>query len=210
MHTTHLVTGNPIRKAARDAFLDFTRPLEGCIEHLYLDVKGLPTIACGVLIATEATARALPLVHKDGTPATEDERAADWYRVKARRELAQQGARAAAAVAQLRLTPDGVEQVTWAKLELTVEALIRRFPAFGEWPASAQLAVVSLAWACGPAFAFPKCEAALRAQDWAGAAAECAINSKGNPGVVPRNRANRALLLGAAAGGDPDVIMGWP
>ena len=199
---------NALRPVVRAKFLAFTAPLEGVVRYFYLDVLGLVTVAYGCLVATEGAARCLPMVRRDGSPATSDEIAADWRRVKGRPDLARRGYRAAGLVAQLRLTPEGVERVTFDKLDATVEALARRFPAFADWPASAQLAVVSLAWACGPGFAFPRCEAALRAQDWAGAAAECAIRSVGNPGVIPRNRANRALLLGAAAGGDPDELIG--
>jgi hypothetical protein len=47
---------------------------------------------------------------------------------------------------------------------------------------------------------WPRLTAALRAQDWATAAAECEIRSEGNPGVVPRNERNRQLYLDAAAG----------
>ncbi len=201
---------DPLRPIVREKFLAFTAPLEGCIRHLYLDVLGLPTIAYGCLVATEGEARALPMVRSSGTPASPDEIAADWRRVKARPDLARSGFRAAATVARLRLTPDGVEAVTWAKLDKMLDLLGRRFPDFAEWPASAQLAVVSLSWACGPAFNFPRCVAALQRQDWAGAAAECQMRTAGNPGLVPRNRANRALLLGAAAGGDPEALVGWP
>lgn len=199
-----------LRPIVREKFLAFTAPLEGCVRYFYLDILGLVTVAYGCLVATEAEARALPMVRSSGTAATPEECAEDWHRVKGTPALAQRGFRAAATVARLRLTPDGVEAVTWAKLDKMLAHLERRFPDFAEWPASAQLAVVSLSWACGPAFAFPKCVAALQRQDWAGAAAECQMRTAGNPGLVPRNRANRALLLGAAAGGDPEALVGWP
>ena len=95
-----------------------------------------------------------------------------------------------------------------------VVALARRFPDLPTWPASAQLAVLSLAWACGPGFRFPKTEAAIRTQDWATAAEEGVINSVGNPGVIPRNKANRQLFLAAAhvvaIGGDRSVLLMAP
>lgn len=201
---------DPLRPVVREKFLAFTAPLEGVVRHFYLDTLGLPTIAYGCLVATEAEARALPMVYTSGVPATPDDCALDWRRVKGTPALAQKGYRAAATVARLRLTPEGVEAVTWAKLDKMLDHLGRRFPDFEAWPASAQLAVVSLSWACGPGFDFPKCVAALQRQDWAGAAAECQMRTAGNPGLIPRNRANRALLLGAAAGGDPEVLVGWP
>lgn len=199
-----------LRPVVREKFLAFTAPLEGVVRHFYLDTLGLVTIAYGCLVATVHEACSLPMVRRDGAPATPDEIAADWHRIKGRPNLARLGYRAAATVAELRLTPEGVEAVTWAKLDKMLDHLERRFPGFASWPASAQLAVVSLSWACGPGFDFPKCVAALQRQDWAGAAAECQMRTAGNPGLVPRNRANRALLLGAAAGGDPEVLVGWP
>ena len=55
-------------------------------------------------------------------------------------------------------------QFTW-KLGQMDAYLAKRFPEWEEWPADAQLATLSMAWACGPAFRFPRLEAALRAQE---------------------------------------------
>ena len=75
------------------------------------------------------------------------------------------------------------------------------FPALPSWPWEAQMATLSLCWAVGTALprGWPRLTAALRAQDWATAAAECEIRSEGNPGVVPRNERNRQLYLDAAS-----------
>ncbi|AKV03207.1 hypothetical protein AKJ09_09870 [Labilithrix luteola] len=73
-----------------------------------------------------------------------------------------------------------------------------RFPSFPDWPADAQLAILSLAWACGPAFHFPRLEAALRACDWRTAAIECRIADDAGT-VKLRNAANRTMLRNAAA-----------
>jgi hypothetical protein len=71
-----------------------------------------------------------------------------------------------------------------------------------------------MAWALGTGGLlrdFPRCCAALRARDWAGAAAECEIDAGNNAGVVARNIANRALLEAAAhveaIGGDPAALL---
>lgn len=70
-----------------------------------------------------------------------------------------------------------------------------------------------MAWACGAAFHFPLLDAALRTRDFLGAALECRIDERGNPGVVPRNAANRTLLRNAhyveRGGFDPSVLY-WP
>ncbi len=184
--------------SVRAAFIAFSSPLEGVIPWLYLDVKGLVTTAIGVLVDSPQAAAALPFVRHDGSPATRAEIADEWARIKGHRELAQQGARAARALCQLRLTDEGVERVVLAKLDVMVEALARRFPDIVSWPAPAQLATISLAWACGAGFAFPKLEAALRRRDFGAASVECTIREAGNAGVAPRNRANRRLYQLAA------------
>jgi hypothetical protein len=46
---------------------------------------------------------------------------------------------------------------------------------------------------------------AIGSSDWQTAAAESHMDDTGNPGLVPRNRANAALLL-ACATADPDTI----
>lgn len=193
------------------AFAPFSVPLEGSVPWLYLDVRGLVTTAIGVLVDPVERALALPLVRPDGSPATREEIAAAWSLVKLRPELARQGHLAAERVTSLRLTPDGIESVTLAKLRTHVAALVQRFPELPTWPAPAQLAVLSLAWACGTSFSFPRLEAHLRTGAFSAAVGEVDIRSEGNPGVVPRNTANRKLLLEAAeacrVGRDPSVLL---
>lgn len=56
-----------------------------------------------------------------------------------------------------------------------------------------------MSWACGAGFHFMQLERALRAQDFSTAARECTISEAGNPGIIPRNKANRILYRNAAA-----------
>lgn len=191
--------------SVRSAFVAFSSPLEGRTDFLYADVRGLVTTAIGCLADPIELALAMPWVRADGSPATRAEVAADWHAVKDRPELARLGARAARAYTTVRLTDEGIERVVSGRLDATVTALVRRFPELPEWPAPAQLALLSLAWACGAAFAYPKLEACLRRRDFAGAADECAI--RGNP---KRSAAQRQLLLEAHQvadeGGDPSAL----
>ncbi len=200
----------PIRDSVRDAFVSFTSPLEGIVPWLYLDIKGLVTVAIGNLVDPVGYALDLPFVRPDGEPASQDQIRAAWQAVKSHTELAQQGYRAAARWTTLRLTDDGIQRVVMAKLDQMAGVLWKRFPGLPEWPADAQLATLSMAWACGPAFHFLLLAAALEAQDFQAAAANCTINAAGNPGIVPRNIANRELYMSAARvvenGMDPDVI----
>src|SRR6202042_670124 len=80
--------------------------------------------------------------------------------------------------------------------------LARTFPDFASFPAPAQTAILPMSWAMGSGFParWPLFSAAVRAQDWAACAANCAISSVGNAGVIPRNNADRALFLQAANG----------
>lgn len=201
--------------SVRDAFVPFSIRFEGSVSWLYQDIKGLVTIAVGVLVDPLELALDTLGGHmvraSDGQPASRHEIAADWQAVKRHPDLARRGHRAAESVAWLRLTPEGLEAVTLGKLDAMVAALARRFPQLPSWPASAQLAVLSLAWACGAGFRFPRTERALLARDWATAAEEAVIDATGNPGVVPRNEANRELFLCAsyseACGLDPSVLL---
>ena len=174
-------------------------PLEGVIPWLYLDIKGLVTVAIGNLVDPIDYALPLPFVRPDNTSASVDEIRAAWCHVKALTRLAHQGHRAAERETQLRLTTAGIEQVVTAKLGEMWGELSKRFPEIATWPESAALATLSMAWACGPHFRFGALESALRAKNFTLAAASCQISEAGNAGIVPRNRANRQLYLDAAA-----------
>lgn len=202
-----------MKPSVRSAFLDFTTPLEGAVPHLYADVKNLVTIAIGNLVDPISMARSLPLKWSDGTRASVPEIEAEWYRVKGDENCAKLGHRYAAKVTHLRLSREDVEQVVFTKLDAVDVQLSKRFPEWERWPADAQLATLSMAWACGAAFAFPKLEAALKRRDFDTAARECKMNEAGNPGLKPRNAANRLLYTNAARvlsqGLDPFVLC-WP
>lgn len=196
-----------MRLSVRRAFLGFTIPLEGFVPFMYLDILGLVTTAVGVLCDSKAAVRSMPWKRADGTPATAAEIDVDWERVKSRQDMKLRGGMAFKNVAQLRLTQEGVEQVTLGKLDIMEKELLKRFPRFEEWPADAQLATLSMAWACGPWFKFPKLAAALGQFDFAAAVSACHINTNGpdgipgtlddNRGVIPRNVANKAMYRNA-------------
>ncbi|MBA2684752.1 MAG: hypothetical protein H0U66_09700 [Gemmatimonadaceae bacterium] len=187
-----------MRQSVRDAFVRFTSPMEGVVYWMYLDVKGLLTTAIGNLIDPMQFAMALPWVHFDGTFASRSEIASEWMRVKNDPVAAKRGHRYTEGITQLRLTPSGVDMVVSKKLEQMGQYLASRFPDLEEWNACAQLATLSMSWACGPAFRFPALDQCLRARDFDGAAVHCTINEAGNPGVKPRNVAMRILYRNAA------------
>lgn len=201
------------------AHTNFQRKFEGAAAWMYLDVKGLVTTAIGLLIDPVESALHLPWQRRDaaGTPATEADIWAEWAAVKAMTAMAKRGGVAFAAVTNLRLTAADIDAVTTRKLAANEVELLRHFPKFGTFPPDAQLAIHSLAWAAGPAFAagFPHFTGLANQNDMAGWAA-CAgksgdagadptrrgqawLREDGNPGLRPRNLANRACLFNAAA-----------
>lgn len=182
-------------------FFDWSRTFEGYTNWMYLDVKGLVTIGVGNLIDPVAQALRLPFVRHDGTPASRGDIAAEWCAVKDDRSLARKGARAARAVTALRLPEAAVRTLVAERLAANEAHLSRSyFPDFGTWPADAQLATLSMAWALGSGFprSWPLLRGALARRDFASAADNCLIRETGNPGVRPRNEANQMLFRSAA------------
>lgn len=194
-----------MKQSVREKFVWFTARYEGVVPWMYLDVKGLVTTAIGNLIDPIQYALHVPFVRPDGSPAAKDEIAAEWARVKSHPTAAVQGHRVLRDATTLRLTEAGIAKVVGAKLDQNWTHLRGRFPEIDAWPADAQLATLSMAWACGPAFRFRLLEAALRAQNFAMAAIECKMDTKGNPGLVPRNVANKILYRNAHAVKQHDV-----
>lgn len=203
-----------MRDAVRQAFQAYTERFEGAVRWMYLDVRGLCTTAIGNLIDPIETALGLPFVRPDGMPATRDEIATEWRRVKALQSMAKLGGYAFRNVTTLRLTPAGVVDIVDAKLDAVDKQLAARFSGYKDWPADAQLGTLSLAWACGAAFRFTRFEAAVSALDFDTAARESQMDATGNPGLRPRNAAQLVLFSNAArvlAGGDysPETLY-WP
>jgi hypothetical protein len=197
-----------MRASARDKFVAFSADLEGIVEYMYLDIKGLVTTAIGILIDPVSYVLGLPWKWKDGTPragelASDQDVRDEWTRIKAHPYLAHWGHRPAAGLTNLRLGADGVEQVTMRKADEFVSHLRARYLEWDTWPADAQLATLSMAWACTH----------LLRQDFAAAAKSCGISTAGNPGIIPRNARNVALYTNAARvvahGLDRDRLW-WP
>jgi hypothetical protein len=209
-----------MREVVRQVFYAFNKPMEGDVPWFYQDVKGLVSIGVGLLCDPIQLAMNLPMVHPDGTPAARDEIAAEWMRIKSLppnakgQTAAQLGHLYAKPHTRLRLTQEGLEQTLLGKLHQMNTYLAKRFDSYEAWPADAQLGVLSLSWACGPAFRFPRCEVALRSLDFRTAAVECFMPEERTiSGLRPRNRVNRQLFCNAAIvheqERDPDVLY-WP
>jgi Putative peptidoglycan binding domain len=190
--------------SVQNTFRNFNAPFEGVLEFMYLDVKGLVTIGIGNLIDPAALAQQLPFFSKGNSDhlATSQEIADDWNRVKARQDLKERGGGAFRDIALLRISQQTIDGLVSSKLsqnEATLK-LTPEFARFDAWPADAQLGLLSMAWAMGPAFAsgWPMFRAACASENWDAAADASRISEVGNPGVAPRNRANKILFTNAA------------
>ena len=116
--------------------------------------------------------------------------------------------------ALLKLHEPAIDELALIRLQDIEKFLLTTFHDWNEWPADAQLAVLSMAWAMGPAFTrnFPKFTAAAKSRNWREAALECRMNESGNEELIARNAANRKLFMTAA---EPNclpfrVLRGWP
>jgi len=205
------------KEAVRAVFLEFSTKFEGAIPWIYLDVKGFATVGLGCLLEPAGLAQSLPFVIRGtDTKATPDQITRDWVTVKRNRLLAHQGAQRARFYTDLDLPKEGIEQLAWHRLHLNEHYLLEHaFPMFGDFPADAQLAIHSMSWACGAGFPefFPKFTRAAQARDWVTCAKECKIRETNNPGLKPRNWANRKLFTKLAEVGssfDPEKLYGWP
>jgi GH24 family phage-related lysozyme (muramidase) len=204
-----------MRPEVRAEFLGFTDQFESNLGYLYTDIFGLVTTGRGNLVdpglrrrkagdgyGAPTSIRALGLPWKypeDGRPATAKEVDTAWWIVK--RAWPGVQSKACASLTVIRLDQGAVDALSFQVLDEMWAATLRRFEEAEEWPAPAQKATLSMAWAMGEAFeqGFPRFTAAARAQDWKRCSLECKMDETGNPGLIPRNFANKKLFEEAAA-----------
>lgn len=207
--------------SVRDAWHSYSEPLEGREYGLYLDVFGLVTCGVGNLIDSVSEAQKLPWKRdSDNAPATPDEVAIAWRLLKSRQDLKRRSAKHARALTQLHLDDADIDALVANKLASNEAHIFSWFPGFSSIPADAQLAILSMAWAVGPAFnkKFPSFTKAALAGDWFAARSHGKIKEEGadgtpNPGVIPRNRANAVCFMNAhfvAKHGLERSVLHWP
>jgi GH24 family phage-related lysozyme (muramidase) len=177
-------------ESVSDNWVVFNEPLEGVLPFMYLDVRGLVTTGMGNLIDTSGALPAVPTEAQraashgiaaaigwldGGAPASFDAIAAAWDTVKARTDLAPDGGNIFESVTSLRIGDDEINRIVTEKLAQNEVTLANRaeFSEFANWPADAQFGLLSMAWALGPAFHFPKFQAGVANGDWETAAREC-------------------------------------
>lgn len=194
----------------------FSAPLEGRVPFMYCDVLGLITTGVGNLINTPAQAEALHWLLADGTPAPLEAVRADWHKLH---DNAQHYAKLAwfrySAELRCHLSDAAIDALVQRTLAANEAILRKHFALWDTYPADAQIAIMSQAWAVGAAFwgKFPALARCIEAQDWEGCAAACTIREAGNPGVVPRNARDRFCFHNAALVKAEDLdpsILFWP
>ena len=196
-----------MKPEVRAHFPEFSVRFEGRVPTMYADVLGLITCGVGNLIDPVAVAMHLPFRHANGVLAAPSEIATEWQRLKSM-DLGKFHWRVQADRAQLglHLTDDDIDELVRERLDDNERVLLKFFPEFEQWPAEAQLATLSMAWAMGAGFpsTWPHFTSSARSHDWATCAVNCKIretapNGTFNAGVVPRNKVNAALFAAAAA-----------
>lgn len=217
---------------ARAAFLPFTERFEALTDWLYADVKGYVTIGRGDLMDPIALTTSVTFVRPDGSTAHWSDVVAAWQKVKLapssssaeaqRKAFRQRGGGAFRDLTSIRATRESLDVLFNAKVARFEGILSKAFPEWDSWPARAQLATMSMAWALGPYFSggWPLFSAACRAQDWAACALPppdrpqddplehpiCWIHEADNRPIHARNVANVQLFRDAAHA----VAMGAP
>jgi GH24 family phage-related lysozyme (muramidase) len=191
----------------RDAIAPFNTPLEGRGNGMYLDIKSLVTTGIGNLIDADSgdhfgtnphlmpEAYGLGWAPPGGAPVSTAAIDAEYQRIKysgsANWSFPQR-----IALCQLFITDQAIDELVARKADSFGAFLVGRpdFAGFETFPADAQLGLLSMSWAMGPAFRFPRFQAAVRAGDWVTAAAESHMDDANNPGLRPRNAINEVLF----------------
>lgn len=205
--------------SVREAWHRYSEPFEGRVLSMYLDMHEpdrLVTCGVGNLIDPVSEALKVPWYRdSDNERASEAEVRAAWAALKSRPDLARRHVRHARALTGLHLLDADVDALVARRLAENEAYIAGLYPEFPSIPADAQLGILSMAWAAGAGFfaKFPNFTRAVRAHDWLGAQVECTLRESNNPGVVPRNKANRVCFGNAALvdqyGLDVSVLH-WP
>jgi GH24 family phage-related lysozyme (muramidase) len=174
-------------------------PMEGNKSQMYRDCKGLVSIGIGCRLSLEDALK-LPFYNPSKQcGADETEIKTDYNSVKDNKIV----------VGQLILDPNSINELAIKRILMFDGYARNKWPStYDIFPADAQLAINSYLFATGhlDTSSEPRLCAAIDDQNWWRASAECHMSdeSKGNPGLKPRNDANRRMFANAARTGFPD------
>lgn len=165
---------------------DFTSKYEGVCQHMYLDTKGHVTAGVGFLLPDLAAAQRLSWRPAGAVRL-------DWLMVTSMRAGLAAAAYRKATVA--RLDESAMRAEFGRKMAAYEGTVARSLPRYYTLPPEVRVAVMDIAWQCGPGFlaTWPKFRAALLARDWEAAA----VDSFRKDAQAARNDATAALLRSA-------------
>jgi GH24 family phage-related lysozyme (muramidase) len=200
---------SPLRPSVVAVFRSFSAGHEGVADRMYCDTKRLVTFGIGQLLRKPTDALAQPW-QLGNRPATRDEILSDWQRVHDHPDAPRLGQYLPEWTGTVRLARAELERLFVQRRDEFAVDLADRWPTFARATAPEQLALMSWAWAAGTRAYAPKMSAALERRDLVTAAVEIRLDETKTRGIVERNKANRRLMLLAAAteadGGDPDAL----
>lgn len=195
---------------------------EARANFMYVDVKGYVTTGVGNALFNPEAAILLDWRHPNGDKATQEQVRSQFIAIRDNVPARQMFYTYQKQFTTIRISEDDIDRLVVAKLLEHHKHLTSQYPEFEAWPLDAQWATHSMAWACGSAFSVPsdrdpyrfvKLGKLLRAKDFAGAVSQCHMNENGNPGLKPRNIANKLMFDNAAYVQDIGMDYGrryWP
>lgn len=132
-------------------YADYAIKLEGDVNHFYLDTNGNVTVGRGHLVANKTALKNLYAyfrLHDGKTPATIDEVNHDYEEV-AKKPFGNFKADFYDSSSRLRLSSAGLKESVKQDANQKLIALIKGVPHFREFPSSAQLLLIDLAYNSG-------------------------------------------------------------
>lgn len=191
------------------------------VPWMYLDEKGYVTCATGSLIDPIANALLLGWMKPDGSLASVSEITSAWSAVdslrsdpKGKKQTSGPATKGGYAsefqkASALRLPQAAMDRLTLSTVARNQAYFMSKYAGFQNWPADAQLAMHSLAWAWGAGFSKvwgalgASFDAAVNKGDFVTAAAimkQASTHEESiNPGIVPRDIGTEAMFQNAAS-----------
>lgn len=200
-------TPQPAALAVLEQYIAFPCPrFEGDVDHFYLDVKGNVTIATGCLVPNAAAAILLPMRDRStGEPVNAAAIATEFAEIQTKPFGTRYPASWYAHPLRLMMAPADRLALRRQRATECLTDLRRLFPAFDQFPAAAQLALLDMRFNLGPnrlRDEYVHFIVAVRARDWRGAAGQSG-RDKSDPAFADRNRWTAAQFLEAAKGAKP-------
>lgn len=173
----------------------YFRQHEGVVPYMYLCVHGHVTAGVGHMFPTPSAARSAGWARANIYVSWAEVEQA-WSRVKRMPFGVNFPAKGFERATDIRLSQQAIDNLLVADLTAFEAQLAKAFPRWDHFPDSAQLGLLDMAFSLGVhgfLNGYPKCVAAVRAEDWATCAREC-----DRRGVAPRrNLALRSLFESA-------------